>query len=108
LPCDLPLVSHADLTSLAAHAHAGQAAIAPDRRSEGTNGLCLPASATLEFAFGPHSFQRHLSGLQQLGLAVHTVERLGFQIDVDTPQDLAQLSSLGASRLLPREHDTAR
>jgi|SRR5690349_15688314 len=106
-PCDLPLVSHDDLRELAAGAPPGGAAIAPDSRHEGTNGLYLPIQAELSFSFGPRSFSKHVGAIERLGLKLHTLERPGLAFDIDTPQDFARLCEFGARAQLP-SHDATR
>ena len=92
-PCDLPLLTADDLRCLAAAASLQTIAIAADRAGTGTNGLCLPASAHFEFAFGVESYVRHRMAVERLGLRVATVERTGLAFDVDTPEDLQRLRS---------------
>jgi len=93
-PCDLPLLTADDLRCLAAAASLQAIAIAADRAGTGTNGLCLPASAHFEFAFGVESYVRHRMAVERLGLRIATVERPGLAFDVDTPEDLQRLRSL--------------
>jgi 2-phospho-L-lactate guanylyltransferase len=97
VPCDLPLLTADDLRCLAAAASLQTIAIAVDRARAGTNGLCLPASAHFEFAFGVESYVRHRATVERLGLRIATVERPGLAFDVDTPEDLQRLRSLGSA-----------
>ena len=98
---DLPLLQPEDLQCLAAAPPAGAVAIAPDRRRQGTNGICLPAAMEFDFSFGPDSFQRHLDRMKQLDIRSAIVERVGLAFDVDMPEDLAEL------RALEKEHQHA-
>lgn len=63
--------------------------IVPDRRSEGTNVIALPASAEFVFAYGPGSFERHKREAARTGLPVRVVHSTTLGWDVDLPEDLA-------------------
>ena len=101
VPCDLPLLTAQDLRCLAAAASADVIALAPDRAKRGTNGICLPSSTALEFAFGEDSWVRHRTAIERLRLRTAEVERPGLVFDVDTVEDLAELRSLEAQVLSP-------
>lgn len=96
---DEVVVAHADLpfaTGLAALTGAIDACtLVPDRRSDGTNVLVVPAAAGFRFAYGPGSFARHVAEAERLGLAVRAVRdaRLGW--DVDVPDDLEGVLEAG-------------
>jgi 2-phospho-L-lactate/phosphoenolpyruvate guanylyltransferase len=85
------LVTHADLP----HAHAlAQLAgfdgvtLVPDRRDDGTNVACIPASAPFRFSYGPGSFARHRDESRRLGLACRVVRDPELTWDVDEPADI--------------------
>lgn len=65
--------------------------IVPDRHADGTNVLVIPAGCGFTFHYGPGSFAAHQSEAKRIGLPVRVVlhEQLG--LDIDTPEDLAQL-----------------
>lgn len=89
---DLPLVSSEDIAVLLAVAESG-CAIAPDRHGSGTNAIALRDAVGFEFSFGPDSFARHRAAFQG---RVHVVSRLGFGLDIDTPDDLDLAIALGS------------
>ncbi len=65
--------------------------IVPDRHGEGTNALLLDLPAAIEPAFGPGSLERHRAAAQAAG-AAHRVDTVAsLALDVDTPEDLAEL-----------------
>lgn len=77
--------------------------LVPDRHSDGTNVVVLPAGSGFRFAYGPGSFARHQQEATRLGLDLRVVRdpRLGW--DVDLPADLvlpteAELTAAGAPR----------
>lgn len=68
-------------------------AIVPDRHGTGTNALLIAPPDAIEPSFGPGSFERHVAAAEAAGLE-HVVEELpSLVFDVDTPEDLADLSS---------------
>lgn len=93
LHADLPLLQTGDLDALIAAAEAHGAAIAPDRHGSGTNALALAPGHQVAFRFGVGSFRLHRE--QMPGGAV--VERPGFAVDLDTPDDLAEAADAGFS-----------
>jgi 2-phospho-L-lactate guanylyltransferase len=96
VPCDLPLLNAEDLRCLADASTPHSVPIAPDRGRRGTNGLCLPASAPFQFAFGDHSFELHRRMSERLQFSVTEVDRPGLAFDVDTPADLVQLRAVSS------------
>jgi 2-phospho-L-lactate/phosphoenolpyruvate guanylyltransferase len=94
--CDLPFLRANDLRDLAHAAQNTRIGIAPDRKREGTNGLCIEASMDFGFSFGPDSFALHLEQAEKCGLKAALVESAGLGFDVDFPEDLAGLVDLKA------------
>jgi 2-phospho-L-lactate guanylyltransferase len=101
------LIIHADLlllTSTALSAFIGAGAegqpgersltIAPDRHSQGTNALLLRPPGAIHFAFGRHSYTRHLALASEAGAATIVHNDPQFAIDLDTPEDLDLLYTL--------------
>jgi 2-phospho-L-lactate/phosphoenolpyruvate guanylyltransferase len=73
--------------------------IVSDRHGSGTNALLLTPPDAIEPAFGPDSFERHRRLAAEAG-AAWRVERLpALLLDVDTPEDLAQLRAATAGEL---------
>lgn len=70
-------------------------AIAPDRRSSGTNGLALLPPSAIPFRFGIGSFAAHTQEARRAGIEPIVVERNGLAFDLDTPEDLARWLELG-------------
>ncbi len=95
LASDLPLVTAADIRDVVAASNDAAVVIVPDRRDEGTNALLLSPPDAIAFGFGGLSSQRHLGFARDAGLSTHLLrlDRIGF--DVDLPQDLDDLESLG-------------
>ena len=65
--------------------------IVPDRHSDGTNVLVIPANCGFTFHYGPGSFAAHQEEATRIGLPVRIVRHEKLGLDIDTPDDLAQL-----------------
>ena len=85
LPVDLPTARPEDLKALAGAESA--VAIAPDRRRQGTNGLCLAAGVDFAFRFGTGSFPAHIAEAERLGIEAAVIENPRLALDIDTPED---------------------
>lgn len=93
-PGDAPLLDPGDVESLLARSAAAgtQLAIVPDRHASGTNALLIAPAGAFAPSFGPGSLERHLELARGAGLR-HAVEPVAsLALDVDTPDDLAELS----------------
>ena len=89
LPADLPLLAAEDVVALLqALPRPEGVALAPNGGGDGTNGLVMTPLDAMEFAYGPHSFSRHLALAREAGLPVAVVEREGLARDLDWPRDL--------------------
>ena len=118
LPIDLPLVVAGDLDQLCVHhldQGAGQAGdsaaratvtVAPDRFRSGTNALVCSPPGCIPFRFGDGSFHAHLREAERAQAAHASVTLRNLSLDVDHPDDLAELLRLDHSsrtgRLLRR------
>ena len=99
-PGDTPLLDPGEVAGLLERSEASGVgvAIVPDRHGEGTNGLLISPPDAFSPSFGPDSLRRHVERAERAGLR-HSVEPLeSLALDVDTPEDLAELSSLLESR----------
>jgi len=91
VPGDTPLVQPGDLAGLVAGTCG--VVIVPDRHGTGTNALVLTPPDAIEPSFGEGSFARHLAAAERAGVP-HRVEEIGaLALDVDTPDDLAELAA---------------
>jgi 2-phospho-L-lactate/phosphoenolpyruvate guanylyltransferase len=90
VPGDTPLVDPAELSGLLERDL--DVVIVPDRHGTGTNALLLRPPDVIGPAFGPGSLERHQERARAAG-ASHTTDPLpSLVLDVDTPDDLAELS----------------
>jgi 2-phospho-L-lactate/phosphoenolpyruvate guanylyltransferase len=117
VPGDTPLVDPQDVGRLLGLETA--VAIVPDRHGTGTNALLISPPDAIAPSFGPGSFERHVVAARAAAVG-YSIERVpGLMFDVDTPDDLADLSTeldsrrgkapltRGALRQLDRSHARA-
>jgi 2-phospho-L-lactate guanylyltransferase len=90
VPGDTPLLDPGEVDSLLGRG--GAVRIVPDRHGTGTNCLLLAPPEAIEPSFGPGSLNRHVTSARAAGIepAVDHVDSL--MLDIDTPDDLAELS----------------
>jgi 2-phospho-L-lactate/phosphoenolpyruvate guanylyltransferase len=100
VPGDTPLLDAAEVEAMLARSQDRGlgAVIVPDRHGKGTNALLLSPSDALEPSFGPDSLARHVAGAQAAGLAYAVEEVPSLVLDVDTPEDLAELAGMLGGR----------
>jgi 2-phospho-L-lactate/phosphoenolpyruvate guanylyltransferase len=88
---DTPLLQPGEIAGLIAGTEA--VVIVPDRHGTGTNALVLSPPDAIMPAFGPDSFARHMAAAEAAGVP-HRAEGVpGLALDVDTPDDLAELAA---------------
>ena len=96
VPGDTPLLDPAELSDmLRRSAAAGLAAVVvPDRHGTGTNALLLSPPDAIEPSFGPGSLERHVKAAGAAGITCAVDPLPSLVLDVDTPEDLAELTAL--------------
>jgi len=89
---DLPLITAADVDHLVGAAPEGDAAVlARSEDGTGTNAMLLTPPTGLVPELGPDSLARHLAQASAVGVPAEVVYHPGIGLDVDTPDDLAEL-----------------
>lgn len=103
---DLPGLTVADVRRiLAAAGPQPSAVVVPDRREEGTNLLYLSPPDLIRPRFGVRSFAAHQSALAGTAARAHVYRSESTGLDVDTPDDLAELGvRLGTAPALASGH----
>jgi 2-phospho-L-lactate guanylyltransferase len=91
VPGDTPLLQPGEVAALIAGSRA--LVIVPDRHGSGTNALLLWPPDAIEPSFGPDSLARHLAAAEASGVPYRTQDVPGLALDVDTPDDLAELAA---------------
>ena len=90
VPIDVPTVTPADFTQLAASARPG-VIVVPSSDGTGTNALVRTPPDCIESCFGPGSFRAHLDQARSKGLPADVLRVPGLMFDIDTPEDVAEL-----------------
>ncbi len=94
VPGDCPLMSPVELDELLGRQAAPRSVlIIPDRHGTGTNALVLRPADALAPSFGPDSCQRHAANADVADIAHEIVAVPSLALDVDTPDDLAELQT---------------
>jgi 2-phospho-L-lactate guanylyltransferase len=100
VPGDTPLLDPVELDDLLARAERRSLGLVlvPDRHGTGTNALLLSPPEAIAPSFGPGSRARHEEAARAAGLGFALEEPPSLVLDVDTPEDLAELSGLLGAR----------
>lgn len=99
IPGDVPLIEPGDIdTAFAIDARAWPVVLIPSASGTGTNGLLLSPPTALVPRFEGASLAAHQSACRDRGLAFRILELRSFGLDVDTPEDLAELALRGRHR----------
>jgi 2-phospho-L-lactate guanylyltransferase len=95
-PGDTPLVEPAEIDALLERTERDgvEAVIVPDRHGSGTNALVLTPPDCLPPSFGPGSRERHERLAGDRGVRYRVEEVPSLAVDVDTADDLADLSGM--------------
>jgi 2-phospho-L-lactate guanylyltransferase len=94
VPGDTPLLDPGEVAEMLVLAQQQRTpvTVVPDRHGAGTNALLLAPPRAIEPSFGVGSLERHLAAARAGGL-VNRVARLpSLMLDIDTPDDLAELA----------------
>jgi 2-phospho-L-lactate guanylyltransferase len=93
VPIDVPTVTPADFSQLAASARASACAgviVVPSCDGTGTNALARTPPDCIESRFGPGSCRLHLDQARSKGLPAEVLRIPGLMFDLDTPEDVAE------------------
>jgi 2-phospho-L-lactate guanylyltransferase len=93
LPGDCPLLDPGELDAALIRMHERRVAVIPDRHGTGTNGLLMAPADAIGPAFGDGSRERHADRAARAGYEVEVEEIPSLALDLDTPDDLAELAS---------------
>jgi 2-phospho-L-lactate guanylyltransferase len=120
VPGDTPLLDPGELEALLSEGAAAPPSlvVVPDRHGSGTNALAIAPPDALMPSFGPGSRARHEQLAAAAGIACRVAPLPSLATDVDTPEDLDELTALledpanralasatrGALRQLDRSH----
>jgi len=91
VPGDTPLLDPAEVDPMLARP--SPVTIVPDRHGTGTNCLLLAPPEAIEPSFGPGSLDRHVAAARAAGVEPVVERAPSLMLDVDTPDDLAELAA---------------
>lgn len=91
LPADVPLISAADVSALCKILLSHDVVVVPSSDGEGTNALGTKPPGAIPPRFGPQSFSSHVAEAEARALKVAIVRNERLALDVDEPEDLAEL-----------------
>lgn len=94
LTADLPLATTAAIESFVRSARGFDVAIQRDRHRSGTNALFLRSPATATFRFGSDSARAYLDDARCTGRRAIAIDDGPLALDVDTPDDLDELTRI--------------
>jgi 2-phospho-L-lactate/phosphoenolpyruvate guanylyltransferase len=111
VPIDVPVVTPADFSRLAAAARLGAQGgpqpcpqtliVVPSADGTGTNALARTPPNVIESRFGPGSCRAHLDQARAKSVHAEVLRLRGLMFDIDTPEDVAALLAD------PRDNDAA-
>ena len=90
IPADLPLMTVSDVDDLMDFAAGTQTITICPAHDGGTNGLVVPPSSGFSPRLGSQSHRRHRELAAELGIEVREFWSPGFELDVDTIDDLCR------------------
>jgi 2-phospho-L-lactate guanylyltransferase len=89
---DLPLITTADIDHLVGAAPEGDAVVlARSQDGTGTNAMLITPPGAFTPNLGPGSLALHVAQAAAMGVSAEVVYHPGIGLDVDTPDDLAEL-----------------
>lgn len=98
VPGDCPLLDPAEIAQLIAKPVPERSVlIVPDRHGEGTNALLLTPPDAMTPSFGEGSRKRHTELATAQGATPEVVEVASLALDIDTPEDLEELTEMLAT-----------
>jgi 2-phospho-L-lactate/phosphoenolpyruvate guanylyltransferase len=95
MPGDIPRVTMEEVALvLAAHRPAPAFTIVPAHDGRGSNAILVSPPGAVPLAFGDDSFMPHLQASRRCGIEPTVLSLPGIGLDIDHPEDLAQLAGL--------------
>ncbi len=91
IPSDMPQVSGEDLEKILAVDLGTPSVVMAPAHDGGTNGMLRRPPTVIPSRFGPDSLTLHLQEAKDRGAATRIIKLESFRVDVDTPEDLAEV-----------------
>ena len=91
LPSDMPEVAAEDIKSILAIDAGEPSVVMVPAHDGGTNGMLRMPPTVIPSRFGPDSLTLHLQEAEKVGAATRIIEMKSLRVDVDTPEDMAEV-----------------
>jgi 2-phospho-L-lactate guanylyltransferase len=98
IPADIPLIEISELQKIKDNAPTPGSLLVPDGARRGTNAVWRSPANLFPLRFGNDSFLPHLSAAQAVEHPCVVLKLPGFALDVDRPEDLAELAAAPGDR----------
>jgi 2-phospho-L-lactate guanylyltransferase len=99
IPGDVPLIEPDEVAAaFGVDASAWPVVLIPSGSGAGTNGLLLSPPTVIVPRFEGDSLAAHVDACRERGVAFRVLALPSFALDVDTPEDLAELARRGGGR----------
>ena len=96
LPIDLPLITAADIETILDHDHTAPSVVTvPSRDGTGTNAILRRPPTLFPSHFGPGSLAKHIAEAENAKARCTVLELPRIALDIDEPDDLAELLRRG-------------
>lgn len=105
VPQDLPLLSQAEISEIVLQArhppseprNSISVVICPSQRLDGTNILLRAPPDAIATRYDDNSYRNHVAAARDKGIAIHVLSCPATALDIDTPEDIAEVLRQGAS-----------
>jgi len=98
IPADIPLIERSELEKIVESAPPGGSVLVSDAAGRGTNAALRAPADLFPLRFGNDSFLPHLAAANATGLPCVVLNLPGIALDIDRPEDLQELASVGGER----------
>ena len=92
LPADVPLIAPADVEAILKAGAEADVVLVPSRDHRGTNAMWVRPCSDFPLRFGDDSFPFHCRAARERKMRAVLLELPRLALDVDTPEDLAELA----------------
>jgi 2-phospho-L-lactate guanylyltransferase len=95
LPGDLPLIKTQDVENILAIGASPREVVIARSKNDGTNALFLRPPNVIDLRFGGRSFPLHMNEAIKAGIKPKIYRSETIELDVDKPEDLIKVKTLG-------------
>jgi 2-phospho-L-lactate/phosphoenolpyruvate guanylyltransferase len=95
ISADLPLLTAGDINVMVERSTRFDVVLAPSMDGTGTNAMLVRPPLVVPYLFGVNSLQRHQRAARQRGLSSNLYSSRGLSLDIDTIEDVQELTWAG-------------